>query len=270
MEVPEVVVAVTNRKSTNPDDYQDVPRPVAVMAKDNPDGFVTMWHRHKRAQLIYASSGVLVVTTYQGSWVIPPQRAVWVPSGVEHKTRTVGRVAMRTVYVAPEAARRLPRRCCVVTVSSLLRELILRAVTMPLTYDENGPAGRIMQMILDEIRVFLGLPLHLPMPSDPRLTDICAGLLRDPRRHDSLVAWARRVGTSRRTVERLFCQQTGMTFSEWRQQARLHAALTRLAAGESIKRTAFASGYTSQSAFTHMFRRTFGTTPSRYFPRTDV
>ena len=260
---------VTTRKSTNPDDYQDIPHPVAVLAKENPDAFTTTWHRHKRGQLIYASSGVVVVTTQQGSWVIPPQRAVWVPSGVEHKTHTVGRVAMRTAFIAAEAARHLPRNCCVINVSPLLRELILRAASLPLSYDEKGPEGRIMQLITDEIRVFRELPLHLPMPSDARLTTICSGISRNPQRNESLGAWARKVGTSRRTVARLFIQETGMTFSEWRQQARLHAALTRLAAGQSIKRVAYASGYSSHSAFTHMFKRTFGTTPSRYFYMSD-
>lgn len=252
-------------QSTNPDDYQDVPRPVAVMAKDIPDNHITGWHRHKRAQLVFASSGVMVVETRQGTWVIPPQRAVWVPSEVEHETRTIGAVALRTVYVARKAARNLSQECCVVNVSQLLRALILRAAEIPLIYDSKGPDGRVMQMILDEIRSVRVLPLHLPIPTHHRLADICTVILRDPQCRESLGHLAKQAGMSRRTAERSFVRETEMTFVKWRQQARLLTALTELAAGNSVKQVAFKSGYSSQSAFIGMFKRAFGTTPHRFF-----
>ena len=256
-------------KSTNPNDYQDTPRPVSVMAKDNPDNYTTGWHRHKRAQLVFASSGVMVVKTRLGTWVIPPQRAVWVPGGVEHETRTIGSVAMRTVYVAPTAARNLPLECCVVNVSELLRALILRAAELPLAYERNGPDGRVMQMILDEIRLLKALPLHLPIPAHQRLGHLCSMILRNPQRADTLEDMATQVGMSKRTAERLFTRETRMTFIRWRQQARLLTALTHLAAGHSVKHAAFKAGYISQSAFTSMFKRAFSTTPHRYFNQPD-
>ena len=252
-------------KSANPDDYQDVPRPLAVMAKDIPENHTTGWHFHKRAQLVYAASGVMVVKTRPGTWVIPPQRAVWVPNGVEHETRTIGPVAMRTVYVAPRAARKLSPHCCVVNVSELLRALILRAAALPVNYDRNGPDARIMQMILDEIKSSRALPLHLPMPKHQRIGDLCAALLQNPGSTEPLEFLAKKVGMSKRTAERLFVKETKITFSRWRQQARLLTALTHLAAGHSVKQAAFNSGYSSQSAFTSLFKRTFGTTPYRYF-----
>lgn len=255
----------TATRSTNPDDFQDVARPLAVLARDIPHHHVTPWHSHKRAQLVFATSGVMVVRTRQGVWVIPPQRAVWVPAGVEHETETIGAVALRTVYVEAVAARRFSRQCCVVNVSPLLRELILRAATLPLLYSRRRPEGRIMQMILDEVRESSMLPLHVPVPSHQRLANICNAILRDPRCHRTLDELAEHEGMSKRTAERLFSREVAMTFSHWRQQARLFAALTRLAAGKSVKLAAFESGYTSQSAFTSCFKRTFGTTPRHYF-----
>jgi AraC-like DNA-binding protein/mannose-6-phosphate isomerase-like protein (cupin superfamily) len=255
----------TAARSTDPDDYQDVPRPVALLARDVGDHHTTSWHSHKRAQLVFATSGVMVVRTRQGAWVIPPQRAVWVPAGMEHETETIGQVAMRTVYVEAAAARRLARQCCAVNVSPLLRELILRAATLPVLYARRRPEARIMQMILDEIRESSMLPLHLPVPSHQRLANICNAILRDPRCHHTLAQLARHEGMSKRTAERLFAREVAMTFSRWRQQARLLAALTRLAAGKSVKQAAFESGYSSQSAFTSTFKRTFGTTPRQYF-----
>lgn len=252
-------------RSTNPRDYQDVPRPIAVMAKEIPDNQKTGWHSHRRAQLVFASTGVIVVRTRQGTWVIPPQRAVWVPSAVEHETQTIGAVSMRTVYVAPQAARRLSRECCVVNVSPLLRALILRAAELPVAYEKAGPEGRVMQMILDEIKLSRALPLHLPVPGDQRLADLCGVILHNPQCSETLDRLARRAGMSKRTAERLFIRETQMTFGRWRQQARLLRALTELASGHSVKQVAFKSGYASQSAFTSMFKQTFGTTPRRYF-----
>jgi len=94
-------------KSIDPRDYQDVPRPVAVLARDIAHDHTTPWHQHKRAQLVYAASGVMVVKTRASTWVIPPQRAVWVPSRVDDETRTIGQVAMRIIYVTEGTAKHL-------------------------------------------------------------------------------------------------------------------------------------------------------------------
>jgi AraC-like DNA-binding protein len=252
-------------RSLDPRDYQDVPRPVAVLARDVPHDHITPWHNHKRAQLVYAASGVMVVKTRASTWVIPPQRAVWVPSRVDHETRTIGQVAMRTIYIAERTAKHLLRECCAINVSPLLRELILRAADLPPLYERSGPEGRLMQLILDEIRMSRMLPLHLPIPGHAQLAGLCDRILRELNAPATLARLAADAGMSKRTAERLFLRETAMTFSRWRQQARLLTALTRLAAGQSVKDAAFEAGYSTQSAFTSMFKRSFGTTPGRYF-----
>jgi AraC-like DNA-binding protein len=252
-------------RSTDRNDYQDLPRPVGAMAKDFADGHFIPPHAHKRSQVIYASSGVMRVQTPQGAWVVPPHRAVWVPAGVVHDVRMAGAVAMRTLYIAPEAVRTLPDECCVVAVTPLLRELILRAVELPLLYDEHGAEGRLMALILDELRALPVLPLSLPMPADPRLLRICKAILDEPSDTRTLGAWGRQVGASGRTLARGFVRETGMTFGRWRQQARLLEALTRLAQDQSVTTIALDLGYDSPSAFTSMFRRALGRTPSAYF-----
>ena len=82
-------------------------------------------HAHDWHQLIYASEGVMWVHTAQGEWVVPPNRAVWVPAGVEHGIEMTGTVFVQTIYLAAGLADELPDRCCAVNVSPLLRELIL-------------------------------------------------------------------------------------------------------------------------------------------------
>lgn len=256
-------------RSIDPDDYQDVPRPVGAMAKDFAAGHVIAAHSHRRAQLVYASSGVMRVRTADGVWVVPPQRALWVPAGTVHEVEMAGPVAMRTLYLARAAARRLPRTCCVVAVTPLLRELILRAVELPLLYDEAGAPGRIMALILDEIRALPVLPLALPAARERRVQRICRHLLADPADARTLEEWGRTVGASARTLARLFVSDTGLTFGGWRQQARLMEALTRLAQGQAVTTVALDLGYESPSAFTSMFRRALGRTPSAYFEAGD-
>jgi AraC-like DNA-binding protein len=253
-------------KTTDPADYQRSPHRVVAMAKDFPPGAVTPRHCHERAQLIHAVAGVMRVTTDDGSWVVPPHRAVWVPGGEMHEIRHCGAVAMRTLYIDRAAAAALPRRCGVVEVQPLLRELILAATGQdPDLPDPTGRHALLEQLILCELAVLPAMPLHLPLPRDKRLAAICTALLAAPERNDTLDDWAGRVGASRRSLARHFQAELRMSFGAWRQQLRLIEALTRLAAGQTVTTVAQDLGYDSPSAFTAMFRRALGRTPSQYF-----
>ena len=255
-------------RSTDPRDYQRVPRPVAAMAKDFPDGFHIAPHSHERAQLIFAAQGAMLVSTREGTWAVPPQRAVWMPGGITNEIRMAGAVAMRTLYVRRDASPRLPSRVRVLAVSALLRELILRACELPVRYDEAGAAGRLMSLILDEIAALPAIALDLPLPRDERLARICRALRANPGDARTLDDWAREAGASARTVARLFVKETGLPFAGWRQQARLLAAMALLAARQPITRIAGDLGYDSPSAFTAMFKRALGAPPSAYFTAT--
>jgi AraC-like DNA-binding protein len=234
------------------------------MAKDFRDGHHITPHCHERAQLVFAADGAMVVSTEQGTWAVPPQRAVWIPAGIIHEIRMAGEVAMRTLYVRLDAAARLPAEVRVLAVSPLLRELILRACELPLDYDEAGPAGHLVSLVLAEIAALPAVGLDLPMPRDGRLGRICRALAADPGDARALADWGREAGASPRTLARLFAKDTGLTFAGWRQQARLLAALAMLAAGRPITQIALDLGYDSSSAFTAMFKRALGAPPSQY------
>ncbi len=252
-------------KSTNPDDYQHVPRPLAAMAKEFADGLHIGRHCHARAQLIFAIAGVMTISNDQSRFVVPPQRALWMPAGMQHSMTMSGVVSMRTLYVQAKGARGLPQDCRVLAVSPLLRELIVRATVLPVLYDENSAEGRIMQMILDEIATLQTLPLDLPMPQDKRVLKLCRALIDDPADDRTLEQFAEALGASARTFARLFRSETGMSFGAWRQQLRLMEALRRMAAGAPVTTVALDLGYASPSAFAAMFRKTLGVPPSRYF-----
>jgi AraC-like DNA-binding protein/mannose-6-phosphate isomerase-like protein (cupin superfamily) len=259
-----VVPARMPARSTKGIDYQDVPRPVAGLADEYPPGFVDPRHSHKRAQLIYATTGVTSVTTDDATFVVPPQRAVWVPGGVVHEVHCRGHVSVRTLYVDPRARDDLSNTCRVLEVSDLLKELILEAVRIPIEYDVEGRDGRIITLVLDEIISAPSIPLHVPMPQEPRLLRICRAILDDPAHGDTLDDWARIASMGRRTFTRIFRRETQMSFAAWRQHVRLMEAMSRLATGEPVTTVAFDVGYSSPSAFTAMFRKAFGAAPTRY------
>src|SRR5262245_45920113 len=163
-------------------------RPLRGLGVSYPDGHVIPRHRHRAAQLVYAVSGVMRVTTPEGSWVVPPQRAVWVPANVSHTIRMTGQVEMRTIYLAPRLAGALPR-CSVVQVTPLLRELVLRVVELPPTYPAAGPEARLARVLVDELRAAPVAPLHLPLPSDPRALRLARALEAAPGDPRSLERW---------------------------------------------------------------------------------
>jgi AraC-like DNA-binding protein len=251
-------------RSTRGDDYQDVPRPVAALADEYPSDSYDPPHCHKRGQLIYAISGVLVCTTREATFVVPPQRALWVPSGIVHEARTRGHVSLRSLYLDDSVCAGLPRVCRTIEVSALLRELIVEATRIPVEYDCGSRDGRVMTLIVDEIGRARTAALQVPMPQHPQLVRICRAILKNPSQNDVLDSWAEFAGMARRTFTRIFRRETGITFATWRQNVRLMEAMSRLATGHSVTEVAFDVGYSSPSAFTAMFRRAFGVPPTQY------
>lgn len=241
-------------------------RHVVALSDEYPPGFVDRAHSHPRAQVLYACSGVMSVVTAETSFVIPPQRALWLPAGAVHEVSCRGAVSLRTLYVDPRLSTN-PTACRVFDVSDFLRALIIEVTTFPADYDVGGREGRIVEVLLAEIGRMPTAPFCARMPGDPRLVRVCKAILANPADPHDLDHWACAAGMGRRTFTRAFRQQTGMGFALWRQQVRLMEALSLLSAGRSVTVAAFKVGYESASAFTAMFHRAFGVPPSHYATR---
>ena len=238
---------------------------ITTLIHDYPAGHVVPLHFHDRDQLVYASRGVMTVRTPNGTWVVPPHRAVWIPAEIPHTITMSGLVAMRTLYLKPRLAKGLPRDCCVINVSTLLKELILYACTVRTLRRSVKWQTHLVTVILHQLEAVQTIPLQLPHLSDPRLVRIAEILMSDPRDSRTLARLCKRTGAGKRSVERLFQQEIGMTFGKWRQQLRLMAGMRLLAEGAKVTHAALESGYSTPSAFTSMFRKALGTTPSSYF-----
>ncbi|HXQ41829.1 MAG TPA: helix-turn-helix transcriptional regulator [Candidatus Udaeobacter sp.] len=232
------------------------------LAEDHPRGHYIPPHTHRRGQLVFARSGVMQVETAAGLWIVPPQRAVWVPPRVRHAISCGSAVSLRTLYVSPAERRALPKGCAVLAVSPLLRELIIELC-------EGNPAPprqrALSELVLSDLLELPAIPIHLPEPKEARLRRVTDALKRQPADERGLSAWASMAGASPRTLTRLFIAETGMTFRQWRRQLRFISAIERLAQHEPVTAVALDLGYSSVSAFIESFRKTFGVTPYRYF-----
>jgi AraC-like DNA-binding protein len=242
-----------------------LPSPLLGLSEDHENGHFIVPHRHDSAQLIHAARGVMTVETEDGLWVVPPERAVWVPAFTTHSIRMTGTVEFRTIYLDPSVAPIAGDACCVVQVSELLHALIMRVMGFRQPYPRDGPESRVVEVVLDEIREAPIAPLHLPIPKDPRARRIANAFRESPGDRRGASDWARLAGASERTLERIFRNDLGTTFGRWQQQARLLRALEILAAGEAVTTAALEVGLETPSAFIAMFRRAMGTTPAKYF-----
>ncbi len=242
-----------------------IPRAVTWRSSDLTAGHLISPHNHARAQLLYAISGVMTVSTDNGIWVVPPHRAVWVPQGRDHGIRANTALSLRNLYFHPREISNLPDELCVVAVPGLLRELILEMFALPALYDEQGADGRLVQVIIDRIRALDAVPLHLPLPASSAASRVAQAVTNDPADSRSIEDWAVYAGTTGRTLARRFLHETGMSFGQWRQQARLLEAMRLLADGVPVTTVAMDLGYSSQSAFIAMFRKALGKTPGKYF-----
>jgi AraC-like DNA-binding protein len=220
-------------------------------------------HDHDRHQLLYPAAGVIEVTTVAGSWVIPPLRAIWLPAGCPHSHAALGPAELHSVLLPARDSPLDPARPTLLQVSPLLRE-VLRA----LTTDPPPPAGqrgRLAAVALDQLcPAPASDPFLLPVPADPRLRAIVGILRDDPADPRTLAELGRAVGSSERTLSRLYQAGTGMSFRQWRAQLRLQAALIDLAAGDSVAAVAGQCGYSTPSAFVAAFRQALGMTPGAY------
>ena len=226
------------------DDFDQLNREVVALGNDYAEGFFLPPHQHRRAQLLYGATGLMHVSTRDGEWVVPPQHAVWIPAKTLHAVKFVG-VTTRSLYIEPACADKLRNssRCEVISVSPLLRQLLLEAVDLPPYYDSVRDRA-LTDLMLLELTAFLLAPAI----------------------HDPVERWASALFMSASTFRRCFRQQTGMSFSAWRQRACVVSALALLITGKPVNEVALSLGYESASSFATMFRRVTGQPPSYYHP----
>lgn len=234
------------------------------LCRDFTDSTILSDQAHDMGQIKLALSGVMVVSSSDGHWVVPPNRALWLAPHVSHKIRMLGKVRLRSVFINRGYLHGLPAHSCTLPVSSLFREIVCAVAAAPMSGRSCRRTMLLMELLLEEVTRHADLPLHLPTPHDHRLAAICTHIQEHLDDTKTLQEWAKDLGYDQRTLHRLFVQELGMPFMQWRQQAKLLTALEWLAEGRQVLGIALDLGYQTQSAFTAMFRRNLGMTPSDF------
>lgn len=244
--------------------YQKMTSPVAASAFEYSDGTRLAWHMHEQAQFVLSLRGVLRVLTPTAVWTIGPRQGLWIPSGMEHALHAVSGVSVRNVYFESEVSPWTDPGCRVLAINLLLQELVAAIIETRNGQDEDR-YGMVVPLLLKEMKNAPStLAVSLALPRDRRLQQVCQSLFSDPANNDALALWGDRVGASERTLARLYREETGLTFVQWRQQLRLVEAMSRLAKGTSVAVVSSELGYGNSSAFIAMFKKATGQTPQRY------
>ncbi len=229
----------------------------------------TASHRHACGQLYCLERGLLVVEDEHGRQALPPRQIAWIPPGHPHSAHSHGSLAGWSAYLAAEHCRDLPRHPGVLACSAFVALIVERATRWPTgsawSTEREKPAARAAGRTAPR-----RAPADPPaLSGDSRLRRIAKALLTNPGDPRPAAEWARWAGLSSRSLSRLFGAETGMSFAQWRQLARLHAAVERLAAGQAVGEVAWSLGYESPSSFASAFRTVFGETPSGYSSRAN-
>lgn len=236
---------------------------IVGLSDEYQDGFEDPLHSHDRVQLLYASTGVMKVITGDTVIILPPQRALWIPAGVEHAVSCRGPVSLRTLYIDPKVATR-ESISHVIEVSRFLRALIFEITDTEQSQCLNTRDLKVIDLTLLELSSAQKVSHMTPMPRDPRLLRVCDQIVKVPSDSRTIDEFANVAGMSRRSFTRHFKKETGMSLNIWRQQIRLQEALSLLFAGTSVNVTASRVGYESASAFCSVFYRTFGISPGKF------
>lgn len=232
---------------------------------------LTPTHTHSRAQFLYASMGNIQVFTPNNVWLVPPMCALWIPANVEHSVISLSHVKLNTALVEVSAATLMGKECFIIRVSNLLHELLIRLnqitqIDPPNIVSSQEISEALQILIFEEIHRANLLSIQIPWPKDKRLLKICQQLLHSPNHSKDLTDWADDIGTSSRTLMRMFQKETGLSYRAWIQQMHIAHALSMISNGESIAQISEALGYTNPSAFSAMFKRHLGKTPQQFKP----
>lgn len=221
-------------------------------------------HSHAKGQLIFVEKGVVSLEAEDGIWNVPFQGAVWIPPGTDHRSIISENSKGLILFIEAESCEDLPKECCTMTISPLVREILQKIASFSEDYDENGSEGRLIDVLLDELQAAPLGQLNLPLPTDPRLKKLTEQIIKSPEVRGTLKEWARSINMSERNMSRLFSEETGMSVNQWRRQLHVVHAIFMLAEDRSLQEITENLGYESTSSFITMFRKIVGVSPKRF------
>lgn len=247
---------------------QTLPRPVYVRQEVMPAGGLFPEHQHSWNQLLYATSGVLMVMVKGERLFIPPEKAVWIPAGHPHQVHSEFGAELKSLYICTSKTPDNWLQSRVIKVSALLKQLIIEASGFAVEYPIPGYEADLVTLILATLPRLETDDQQLAWPSSPELYQLCQSFYEQPSQRLSTEVMAAQLAVSKRTLERRFMQETGMAIQQWLLQLKYLQAVELLTAGYSVTHVALELGYSSPSAFIYMFRAKSGHSPSQLLKST--
>ncbi len=227
-------------------------------------GHSTPWHQHTSGQLYWLSHGAMVIETELAQWTVTPGTVGWFPVGLSHSAWTPGRVRGHSLYPEPSSSCLFPSHPGIYGADAFLMSVLTRLCRSAPDAGPEDYLETLLKLLGYELSLGDPLPLQLTLPSDRRARNVANELLKNPACALSQSHLAQQWGLSVRNLSRLFQQQTGLSFSQWRQQAKVVASLQWVLAGLPVSEVALLSGYSNVSAYIDVFRQRFGKTPGQF------
>ncbi|WP_417067151.1 AraC family transcriptional regulator [Niveibacterium terrae] len=261
-------IAQTDWRPAQASALTELPRPIHFRAYELARGTHVEAHTHPWCHFLYARSGVMQIRAGASRSLLPPFHGMWIPAGTAHEAWILEDVALESLFIDPQQLEAPRQGCQVVQIDEFARAFIHHANRVtPEHYDAQGREGRMLAVLLDVLEALPATAFSLPCPSEPRLAAMCDAIQRSPGDAHRQKDWADALHMSPRTFARRFQDETGLTFSQWRQRLRLQQAVVLLESGQGVTQAALELGYNSPSAFTHAFATLFGMTPSQFLQK---
>lgn len=231
-----------------------VPEPDSQTASDVVDEFDPAHHH-----LVWSQSSGVEVRTPRLSMLVASPVGLWVPGG--HPYTVEASAPWWTARFGAESCPPSWRRLTTVDLDDVVGPMLAHLHRHP----TRAWSGDLVSSVVAHLeQEFLGQPVPLRFPTDPRAREVAESIIDDPASQRDLNSWAEQVGASERTLRRLFAEQTGLQFGRWRTQYRMHLARRLLSDGTPVDGVARRCGYGSTTAFSRAFVNTCGLTPAGY------
>ncbi|BAU94899.1 AraC family transcriptional regulator [Corynebacterium suranareeae] len=228
-----------------------ITEPIVVTDRLHPESHILFWQYR----------GTSTISLNDDPKVLRADEALWVPAGFRHSLYVNSNSLLLRIFF-PKSHVNINAELTsshILHVNAELSDLLMSMVQSDSSLIHDR--GALDQYVVDRIVEHMNSPMW---PQSAASRQIAEFLNENPGDLRTLEQLARFVHTSPRTIEREFCNETGLTFQEWRMHCRISEAKRLIKLGLPVDSVAFRVGYSTASSFGRAFKRQTGVTPSSY------